>query len=76
EIISQLEESPYRCLLGDISCSLHEGDENAEVSVSATATFYETLVGGTPDSGLPEEKEAAASGASSFDEAVIGSAAG
>ncbi|MCR5294052.1 MAG: hypothetical protein K6E30_02600, partial [Lachnospiraceae bacterium] len=47
EIISQLEESPYRCLLGDISCSLHEGDENAEVSVSATATFYETLVGGT-----------------------------
>lgn len=76
EIISQLEESPYRCLLGDVTCSLRGGDENSEVNVNATATFYETLVGGVADSGLPEEKEANTSGASSFDQAVIGSAAG
>ena len=29
------------------------------ITVNATATFSETMVGGTPDAGLPESKPAA-----------------
>ena len=57
KIISQLTEGKYRCLLGNVQCSSENGDVRVgQISVSATATFYETMVGGTPDSLLPQEE--------------------
>jgi Tfp pilus assembly protein PilO len=59
DILADLARSPYRCLVGDISCS--SGARNVSdstVSVSATATFYETMVGGTADAGLPADTTA------------------
>ena len=64
-IIDQLTGVDYRCLIGDCSSKLvvvkerdritREETENSYLAVSATATFYETLVGGTTDAGLPED---------------------
>ena len=59
EIIAQLTSVDYRCLIGDLSCSIStikdkEGTRYS-LSVSATATFYETMVGGTADAGLPAD---------------------
>ena len=46
-----------------------------DINVSATATFYETMVGGTPDAGLPADTSAEPEqAASSFDSAVVGQA--
>ena len=70
KIIKSLEESPYRCLLGDIqyvlSLARANDDEKTRnvrkindvyyydvVTVNTSATFYETMVGGTSDAGLP-----------------------
>ena len=49
--------SEYRCLLDDVSGSVNNryNDDNS-VTVNATATFYETMVGGKPDSALPPEE--------------------
>ena len=33
-----------------MSCSINT---DGSVNLTATATFYETMVGGTPDAGLP-----------------------
>ena len=60
-IIQQLSGSPYRCLVGDLKIS---GTRNTNlrdgiVTVNTTATFFETMVGGTADAGLPETKRAA-----------------
>ena len=63
-VITSLAGSHLRCQLDDISCSVNiywlladydrtRGD--AYLSVSAKATFYETMVGGTADSGLPDQ---------------------
>ena len=53
-ILMRLTNSGRRCMIGDVSCSLNgrSGDEGL-VSVALVATFYETMAGGTPDSGLP-----------------------
>ena len=60
-IINQINASHYRCLIGDLRCSAtYENDVlEGNITVSATATFFETMVGGTPDAGLPESKPAA-----------------
>ena len=60
-IISQINASHYRCLIGDLRCSATRENDVLEgnITVSATATFFETMVGGTPDAGLPESKPAA-----------------
>ena len=56
-VLSKLSNGEYRCLLGDIHCSSKEGAiAEDEVTVSATLTFFETMVGGTPDAGLPAEE--------------------
>ncbi len=75
QVLSALANSPYRCLIGDITCSISNNkDLLNEVMVNATATFYETMVGGTPDSGLPADKSAEPKeDASSFDSLVAGS---
>ena len=61
QIINSINESHYRCLIGDLQCSAaHEQYVlDGNVSVNASATFFETMVGGTPDAGLPESKPAA-----------------
>lgn len=64
-ILEQLTGSGYRCLLGDIRCSIgtvrrdNLSEPEDVISISATATFFETMVGGTPDPGLPADKAAA-----------------
>lgn len=58
QILSELAENPYRCLIGDISCSGTGQGLDIPVSASMTATFYETMVGGTPDAGLPADTAA------------------
>ena len=69
-ILEQLAKSPYRCLLGDLRCAevkyrrtgyLLEVEEveTITINVNATATFFETMVGGVEDAGLPADKAAA-----------------
>lgn len=57
-IIYNLTGVEFRCLIGNLSCSLtrvryRDYTEFGALSVSVTATFYETMVGGVADSGLP-----------------------
>ena len=52
KIIKNLTSGDYRCLIGDMSCSV----ENGITSVTLQGTFYETMVGGTPDSALPADQ--------------------
>lgn len=63
-IITELENSEYRCRIGDLSCAAEQSYDtesdlrnwSGSIIVNATATFYETMVGGTPDEGLPAEE--------------------
>ena len=57
DIMKQLTHGEYRCLINDVSCSV--GD-NGATSISLSGTFYETMVGGTPDSALPQDEAATA----------------
>ena len=62
--IINLENSEYRCRIGDLSCVVDTSSDSAadmkswkgEITVSATATFYETMVGGVEDEGLPADE--------------------
>lgn len=58
QVISELSNGQYRCLVGDIRCAASK----TSVTVNATATFYETMVGGTPDAGLPADSAATVQG--------------
>ena len=60
-MLSALSESHYRCLIGDLRCSASKNQDlmKGAITVNATATFFETMVGGTPDAGLPVSKPAA-----------------
>ena len=50
-ILTNLSSSAdFRCLLGDLRYS---GSESGLISVNVSATFFETMAGGTPDAGLP-----------------------
>lgn len=53
-IMARLCQGEYRCLISDVDCSL---DTKGVTTIGLTATFYETMVGGTPDSGLPKDEE-------------------
>lgn len=60
-VLEQLTNSPYRCLIGDLRCAWVTNRYNwveyeRVINVTATATFYETMVGGTADAGLPADK--------------------
>jgi hypothetical protein len=49
-------------LISDLRCSAVSSgtmNDDSQISVNATATFYETMVGGTPDAGLPATSAAA-----------------
>jgi Tfp pilus assembly protein PilN len=57
-IINNITGAEYRCLLGNLSCNLgrivyEDRTVYGELSVNVTATFFETMVGGEEDSGLP-----------------------
>ena len=70
-VIKQIYSSELRCLIDDINYSRtrvyyntaerlnHGADYRDVVTVNATATFFETMVGGTPDAGLPQSGKAA-----------------
>lgn len=65
-VLASLNASPYRIKLNDVAFSkriyrnraLLEGEYIREYSVTLSATFYETTVGGTPDAGLPADSSA------------------
>ena len=52
-IVDDLSRGEYRCLVDDINYSL---SDNNEIYIDLTATFFETMVGGTPDSALPPDE--------------------
>lgn len=58
-IIDQLTGVDYRCLIGDCTSKVvvvkNQREETTLLDVSATATFFETMVGGTSDAGLPPD---------------------
>ncbi len=59
-VIDKLTGVDYRCMIGDCTCNIikvrdQKQEETTALSVSATATFYETMVGGTADAGLPPD---------------------
>jgi Tfp pilus assembly protein PilO len=60
-IINQINASHYRCLIGDLKISVTRGKtmEEGPINVNATATFFETMVGGVVDAGLPATSAAA-----------------
>ena len=51
-ILMKLCDGEYRCLIGDVRCTI---DNQNIVTMNQTATFYETMVGGTADAGLPQD---------------------
>jgi hypothetical protein len=58
-IINTITSSDYRCLIGNLSCNLGrivyaDHTEYGDLTASVTATFFETMVGGEEDSGLPD----------------------
>ena len=59
-MIDDLLENHYRSLIDDLRCTASRDGDVTEgtITVNGTATFYETMVGGTPDAGLPESKPA------------------
>ena len=60
-IISALSQNHHRCLIGDVNCSSTRNSNvmDGAININATATFFETMVGGTPDAGLPESRPSA-----------------
>lgn len=55
DIVDDLSNGDYRCLVDDINYSL---TDNGVIYINLTATFFETMVGGTPDSALPPDESA------------------
>ena len=55
-LLDRLTDSDYRCLIGDLKVNADDRSlEDSKVSVSVTITFFETMVGGTADPGLPSK---------------------
>lgn len=60
-MLTRLSRSECRCRLGNVYCVSEDGNVlEGPVLVGATATFYETMVGGKEDAGLPKDQAAAA----------------
>ena len=60
-LLAALAENHHRCLFGEVRCNSSRNSNIMEgnITVNATATFFETMVGGTPDAGLPESRPSA-----------------
>jgi hypothetical protein len=52
--MARLSSGENRCLIGDVNCGI---DDQGKTSITLTATFFETMVSGVPDSGLPKDEE-------------------
>lgn len=52
DVVDEIADGEYRCLVDDINYSLADNDE---IHINLTATFFETMVGGTADSALPPD---------------------
>lgn len=52
-IMRDLNACEYRCLIGDVNCSIAD---NGECTMAMSATFYETMVGGKADAALPKDE--------------------
>ena len=50
-VITRLSGSELRCLVDNITYNYKPG--TSRISITAAATFYETMAGATPDAGLP-----------------------
>jgi len=58
-VLTQLSDSDYRCLLENVKCESRTGNMHESViQVTASLTFYETMVGGKADVGLPDSNNA------------------
>lgn len=58
-VLADLTGCEYRCLIGDVRCTTVYAlrtNEFQGVTVTVSLTFYETMVGGEADSGLPSAK--------------------
>lgn len=51
-IMTRLLEGKNRCLVGDVRCGI---GPDGTVTMTQSATFYETMVGGVADAGLPAD---------------------
>ena len=60
-LLAALAENHHRCLIGEVRCNSTRNSNimDGNITVNATATFFETMVGGTPDAGLPESRPSA-----------------
>ncbi len=60
-VVGRLSTNHHRCLIGDLRVSSTKNSNilEGDLNVSTMATFYETMVGGVPDAGLPESSAAA-----------------
>ena len=56
EILDKLGDGEFRCLVGDVSCKI---SNDGVTVIEANAIFYETMVGGAADAGLPADAAAA-----------------
>ena len=56
-VLDSLCTSTYRCLVNNVNCTraYDRYYETNYYNVTLTATFFETLVGGTPDAALPAD---------------------
>ncbi|MBQ3391818.1 MAG: type II secretion system protein M [Lachnospiraceae bacterium] len=54
-VIEQLCSSKERCLVTEMKCQTTRNEKESYVTANVTATFFETMVGGKPDAGLPED---------------------
>ena len=55
-IMDRLNQGENRCVLGDVKCTM---DTDGRVTINQNATFFETMVGGAPDAGLPVDSATA-----------------
>ncbi len=55
EIMEALRNSDNRCLISDVKCTI---ETSGVTTLEANATFYETMVGGVADAGLPVDTAA------------------
>lgn len=59
KVLKKLNSCPYRCLIHDIAIGSDNSTEDileGKITVNVSLTFYETMVDGQEDSGLPKDE--------------------
>ncbi len=57
-VVRAISESEYRNLIDDLRGTVSTQRNDNSLTVNLTTTFFETMVGGTTDAGLPPDKDA------------------